>query len=360
MRTEIGTLTSDQCAFDADIRFPSNYKKLRSYTLNWRTRLVFEHQCNPCMFVTLTFDPAHYDVDDEDDDVRKAKLKKCWQLFYNRFRSNLNYRHIDLSRFKYYAISERGDDGRLHFHSLIYGFPYKSFPGRNNKGQRVKYVQFNEITDLIVKSWNKGFCTFEATCPENIEYVTKYIHKRRISGDYISLKSNGLGLSFLDDAKKQFFHDTDQQYYHIGRKKYYLPRYLKKKIWTDDEEYREMNIRLAKKIQEEEIKKIKNDVKITENRHYVIQSNSDFILESACNYSPDGIQFYKDPETLKTIDLCDLKHHIDQQLGFVYDPADDTIQVYLCREELDPLTWVRLKERTNDNCRMKSVYNKRL
>lgn len=354
---DTGLCPSEDIAFVSDLRYPSEYKKLKSYTLNWRTRLVFEAQASPCMFVTLTFDPEHYNVDDPDEEVRKANLKKCWQDFSKRFRSSCDYRGIDTSRFKYYAISERGDDGRLHFHSLIYGFEFSSFSGKNAKGQRVLYVKYNEITDLITKAWVNGFCLFEAAVPQNIEYVTKYLHKRRISGDYISLKSNRLGLAFLDDAKKNFFYQTDCQYFHIGRKKYYLPRYLKKKIWTDDEEYKQMNIRLAEKIDEEERIKAENS-DLNENRHYVIYEESESIIRASLSFQANQPSIFK-TET-DNFYLPEIKELLDRSLGFVYDPDDDDIQVYLCRDEPDLLRWVRLRDRTNENFKMKYVYNRRL
>lgn len=356
---DTGLCPSEEVAFAADLRYPSEYKKLKSYTLNWRTRLVFECQANPCMFVTFTFDDEHYNVDDHDDDIRKAKLKKCWQNFIMRFRSHCKYYGIDDSRFKYYTITERGDDGRLHFHALIFGFDYDAFQSKNKNGQRVLYVRFNHVTEALEKTWSNGYCVFEAACPQNIEYVTKYLHKRKVSGDYISLKSNGLGLAFLDDAKKTFFKETDTQYFHIGRKKYYLPRYLKKKIWTDDEEYKAMNARLAQKIDEEEYIKAANKEK-SENRHYVVYENSDSLARSCINYSTNPTQ----PRMLSmdncSFDLGELKELLDRSLGFVYDPDDDDLQVYFCYDEPDLLKWVRLRARTNENFKMKYVYNMRL
>lgn len=351
-------IRSEDIAFQADMRYPSEYKKLKSYTLNWRTRLIFESCANPCMFITFTFDDENYNVDDLDDELRRGKLKKCFQDFSKRFRSNCKYAGIDTSRFKYYAITERGDDGRLHFHVLFFGFDYKSYPSKNKKGQRIMLVEFNEITDLITKSWGNGFVFFEAVCPENIKYVTKYLHKRRISGDYISLKSNGIGLSFLDDAKKNFFYTTDQQTFKIGRKTYFLPRYLKKKIWTDEEEYKAMNERLSKKIEEEERKQVENTQK-SENRHYVICPESEQILRASCVVNDSQPTLMK-VDSGQQYFLPEIKPLVEQALGFVYDPDDDSIQVYLCREEPDIVKWNRYRLRTNENFAMKFVYNVRM
>lgn len=348
-------VSSDEVAFAADTRYPSNYKKLKCYTMNWNTRLVFESLARPCMFVTFTYDEDHYLEKRLLNNDVPATLKDDWQKFMKRFRLYCHYHKIPIDEFKYYAITERGDDGRLHFHSLIYGLPFESFTGRNAKGQRVLYVKFNEFTRALDETWQQGFTVYEAAVPENISYVTKYIHKRRISGDYISLKSNGIGLAFLDDAKKKFLKENDQQYYHVGRKKYYLPRYLKKQIWTDEDEYREMNVRLAAKIAEKELAEIDEN---EQNRYYVVYEDSQELVEKAlCR---DNLVKYASTTSRETFYLPEIADLIDKSLGFVYDPADDNIRVYLVRQEKSPLIWHRLRQRTNENFKMKTIYNRRL
>ena len=110
-------IRSEDVAFQADLRYPSEFKKLKSYTLNWRTRLIFESCSNPCMFCTFTYDDESYNVDDPDDELRRSKLKKSFQDFSKRFRSNCKYSGIDTSMFKYYDITERGDEGGHHHHA---------------------------------------------------------------------------------------------------------------------------------------------------------------------------------------------------------------------------------------------------
>ena len=99
-----------------DTRFPSAYKKLANYTLTWRNRLLLESTANPCMFVTFTYDPEHY-PETPGCDVQSV-LKKSWQDFRQRFLYHLKM-SSDIKSFKYYMVSERGEDGRLHFHVLI-------------------------------------------------------------------------------------------------------------------------------------------------------------------------------------------------------------------------------------------------
>lgn len=354
------SLTSDQVTYNADLRYPSKYKQLKSYTLNWNTRLTLESIANPCMFVTLTYNDDYYVENRLDGRDVKEVLKDDWQRFCKRFRRQLEYNGIDISSFKYYAITERGDDGRLHFHALIFGFDYESFPSRNAKGKRILHIRFNKVTEILDKSWHQGFTFYEAACPQNIEYVNKYIHKRRISGDYISLKSNGIGLSWLDEKKKKMFIDNDQQYYNLGRRKLYLPRYLKHKIWTDVDDYRAMSERLAIRIAEEELKEIRNNTSesaLCENK-YVVYPESDYMLHVVETSEKSEVIKVRLDESKESFalatakDLCEVLAMID------YDKEND--QILFCYIENDPLRWFRLRRRQNENYKMKYIYFRRL
>ena len=248
-----------------DTRFPSKYKKLTSYTLNWHTRLVMESVSRPTMFVTFTYNQEYY-LENRliDNDIRKT-LKDDWQKFLKRLRRNLEYYDLGCLDFGCYVISERGDDGRLHFHALFFGFPYQTYPGKNAKGQRIDHIKFNKYTEIIDKSWHQGFVYYEGACPENIKYVTKYIHKRMISLDYISLKTRGLGLSYLTQNRKNYLHDNKLTRVRIANKDYFLPRYLKQKIFNE-EELKEVNEKIAL----DKRTKIVSDIpsSFERNRHY--------------------------------------------------------------------------------------------
>lgn len=344
-------MPSDHTTKSADLRFPSRYKKLTSYTLSWRNRLQLEATASPCMFVTLTYDDEHYF--EPTDDI-PGTLKSEWKAFRHRF--EYYQKRDNLGNYKYYAISERGDDGRLHFHALFYGFPYTTFRSKNKKGQLVDFVEFSKYTEAIQNAWGNGFCTFNGANGRAINYVTKYIHKRVVSGDYISMKSNGIGLGFLDDVKKKFFKDNDQQFYRLGNKIVYLPRYLKKKIWTDDQEYKEMNERLAEKINKRESALC--SASCPKGQLFVTLRESDAIYKSV-KQLVDGDIVNKMHISGFNLDLRDIADRIDE-LGFTYDLDTDKFEVLFYYEEKIPLTWFRLRRRDLEVQKYKFMFNQRL
>lgn len=345
------SLPSDRTTKSADLRFPSRYKKLTSYTLSWRNRLQLEATASPCMFVTFTFDEDHYNEPTEDI---PGWLKAKWTSFRKRFEY---YQKIDnLGKYKYYVISERGDDGRLHFHALIYGFQFTTFKGRNKKGQLVDFVQFCQLTDDIQKAWGNGFVTFNGANGRAINYVTKYIHKRIISGDYISLKSNGIGLAFLDECKKRFFRENDQQFFRLGNKLVFLPRYLKKKIWTDETEYKEMNERLAEKLSKRESALCKSSVPSGD--LFVTLRESDSLVQQIMSFINGG-QVNKVSIPGFNLDLYELSH-IFEESGLMYDEDADEFEILFYYQEKVPVKWYRLKQRQIEVAKYKGVFNQRL
>lgn len=341
-----GDIPQERIAPLVDTRFPSNYKKLVNYTLSWQTRNIMEASGSPTMFVTFTYNPEHY-VEDRliDGDIRFS-LKDDWQRFTKRLRINLERSGYDIP-WKYYVISERGDDGRLHFHALLFGFEHTCFDSVNKKGQRVQYVNFSPITDIINKSWGQGFTVFEAACPENIRYVTKYLHKRRISPDYISLKSQGLGLSYLTPNRIKHFQETETATFHLNGKQYYLPRYVKGKIFSKEQ----LEVVNSKIQQDKFLKDFEKVKKIQHNTDYRQFAFSEHDTRCLKNLLFDNGRFQNNPRLLDVISTCNV-------LGIKYDDVTDDMVV--CYEITDPVRHYRLRQRYMDNLRMKSVFNKRL
>lgn len=308
----------------------------------------------PTMFVTATFDDEHYIENRECDDVQK-ELKRQFVLFVKRFRSNLE-RHLNFFEpFKYYAITERGDDGRLHYHFLLFGIPFSTFKSRNKKGQFIDCVQFSEFTECIQDSWGQGFCFFEGACPQNIAYVTKYLHKRLVSPDYVSIKSQGLGLSFLSDNRKEYLHNNMMTKIKIGNKEYYLPRYLKKKIFTDEE-----LVQVNRKIEDEKFQKLMADVpsEFSQNRHYVYYSSTPKLLDLARDLR-FGLSKLSDPDASLHDVIFDMNAIRSDFYDYIFehDVEKDTLLAYPVTEYS---LWYSLRKRYFENLKMKNVYNKRL
>lgn len=333
-----------------DIRYPSKYKRLASYTLNWHTRLVMESTVRPTMFVTLTFNDEHY-IENRliDNDVKKT-LKVTWQKFIKRLRSNLDYYELPIKNFACYVISERGDDGRLHYHALFFGFPFQTFRSRNKKGQVVEYVKFNRYTEIIDKSWNMGYTVYEGACPENIKYVTKYLHKRMISPDYISLKTRGLGLSYLTESRKKFLHDNKHTKIKIGQKVYYLPRYIKQKIY-DENELREVNAQIALEVRDKITSAVPAD--FIQNRHYVYYHNTLQFFNEFKDGMPPYAQYN---DALKNIPFEQILQSVDESI-LDYDEMSDS---FLAIPVDDFLSWYYLRRRYLEDIKYNSVFSKRL
>lgn len=203
------TITIDSIFFS---KYPTPYEYHKKFVKDWRSRLFFESWKNPYVFFTLTYD-------DENLPVCELPDKEEIQRFFKRFRRRLDYRGIN-TPFRYYLVSEYGDDfGRLHYHGLLFGIPFSL-----------------EIFDCFLDSWKHGRVDYKAGVPKDINYVTKYLHKRFIDKEkFLSLKSKGLGSRLLSPSfiKRQRERNTNWIWYD-GRK-YVLPRYMMDKIFDKDE-----------------------------------------------------------------------------------------------------------------------------
>lgn len=308
-----------------------------------------EAVASPCMYLTLTYDSEYYTCGDQNP---SDWLKSEWKSFYKTLKNR--QKAAGIPDFKYYAISERGEEGRLHFHVLLFGLPFTTFRAKNPKGQYVDYVRFSPITEFIQNCWNRGFITFEGANGKAIRYVTKYIHKRVVSSDYISMKSNGIGLAFLTEERKKFFKDNDTQEYHLGNKIVFLPRYLKKKIWTDEKEYQEMSERLIKKLSERESALCKQ--KVPNGDLFVTIRESDLLIRAAKSADLDSMRLSVAGFSMS---LGSVREALDK-CGIIYDQETDEMNVIFFYKEDDPLVWFRQKRYDFDNMRYKTCFNRRL
>lgn len=325
-----------QCVKHNDVRYPSRYKKLVSYTLNWRTRNILEASVRPTLYITFSYNPESYIEDRLIDGDLKATLKDDWQRFLKRFRTNwkrdLGVNYVD-QNFRYYAITERGDDGRLHWHALFFGFDHRTYPGTNKKGQKILFVEFSPITRLFEKSWGQGFVYFESAVPENINYVTKYLHKRVISPDYISMKSNGIGLAYFTEARKKYFQENETFEIHLRGKVYYMPRYIKNKVFEEDKR-KQLNEDLAADI----AKKLR---------------------ESAlCKFGKLPLFRVFDIPSCPEL-LSDFESLVHRCVGYDYDVDKDDLKLRFA-EPCEPYDFLRLYQRVNEDYRLKSIYNRRI
>ena len=156
----------------------------------WSRRLQLEAFDLPSTFLTLTFDEAHLN----------PPSKRDVQLFLKRFRQ-LSRKGLDLSRFKYFFVSELGSrTKRPHYHAILFGVDCLRNPffetylasykvGKNGK----RYPIY--ASKMIESVWDKGFNTVDVCTSANIRYVAKYISKNLGNGDdnYFRLFSRRIG-----------------------------------------------------------------------------------------------------------------------------------------------------------------------
>lgn len=193
-------------------KFPTPYEYHKKFVSDWRTRLFFESWKTPYVYFTLTYDDEHLPVCQIPD-------KEGLQKFFKRFRRRLDYRKINVP-FRYYIVSEYGDDfGRLHYHGLLFGIPFS-----------------HVIFQCFLDSWPFGRVDYKAGKPKDINYVTKYLHKRFVDRvHYLSLKSNGLGSKILSPEFIQRQRERNTNWFWFNGRRYYLPRYMMEKIFDKDE-----------------------------------------------------------------------------------------------------------------------------
>lgn len=223
----------------------------------WTSRLRIELDHNPesCYFVTLTYSdenlPYFYKHELAPElgkvpgvckaDVRKFHMdlrKRFQQGFYMDdtlvkcgFRKAPSRIPLDSdTKFRYYVTSEYGPNGnRPHYHGFYSGL------------MTDEYV----TQGLIEQIWNKGFVTVERARSEAAAaYVAKYLVNDSLvsplegSPRPFALMSNGLGESYLSNDSLVRWHLDDpgsRAYIPVGSDRQVLPRYLRDKIYIDQE-----------------------------------------------------------------------------------------------------------------------------
>lgn len=209
----------------------------------WVTRLVEElrdHDYN--YFVTLTYSPENVPADSDGQMmVRKDHLVKLNRDLRRRFQQGFfSFSDPDTgisSRFelpaleyKYYLTSEYGPSGGLpHYHGVFYNFPDDRY-----------------LVELLFRSvWRYGFISVFEAQEGAAGYVSKYlvtdgVGKKSYTDEFqtkpFALMSKGLGRSYVN--RMLAWHQADPQhrgFYQYHGDKGVLDRYLKHKIFTEDQ-----------------------------------------------------------------------------------------------------------------------------
>lgn len=181
---------------------------------DWVFRLKIEYQyCLTCLSFTLTYDEQNVHYNSAGAVVhKKSDVQKFIKLlrYYNRGDRPL----------KYFIVGEYGDKlGRPHYHCILFNFVSKDYDKD------------------ICRCWNKGRVQFGDNKGPAFAYAAKYYIKPFDSEDLsfkpFSLISKGIGLSYLTpDNIKYHRLSGDMSVKTFDGQTYFMPRYLREKIWS--------------------------------------------------------------------------------------------------------------------------------
>lgn len=194
--------------------YPSPMEADQRLLRSWRTRLALEGYDGNFYFVTLTYDDSHlpFDALPHREDVVK---------WIKRLRSYGNYHGCDLSKIRIFLASDFGGDyGRPHYHALIFGVPWGA-----------------HFSQFCLKTWKFGFVKIKPGNIQRINYVTKYLTKRHDPALYFTIKSNGIGNSFLDrPGVIDRIRSRNETTVSWKGTTYRLPRYMLNQVYPDCDE----------------------------------------------------------------------------------------------------------------------------
>lgn len=160
-----------------------NCKKERSKA--WAFRIVCESQkYKNAVYLTLTYEDSNLLLVPDSFPYYATLEPRDLQLFIKRLRKNLGGRKI-----KYYACGEYGGKTyRPHYHLIVFN------------------VDFDD-SEIILKSWSKGFVKVDPVNVATISYVAGYVQKKLYSKDSypdlickpFSRMSKKLGFDYFKD-----------------------------------------------------------------------------------------------------------------------------------------------------------------
>lgn len=141
---------------------------------------------------------------------------------------------------KYYAVGEYGSlSQRPHYHAIMYNIPERLKEAIWLRDQNITMVPF------ISEIWSHGFVDARPITEGRIAYVAGYCDKKLTRLDpeddripEFNRMSKGLGLSYLTDNKVGYYKKKMEPYIRDEYgKKLPMPRYYKKKMFNDFEQY---------------------------------------------------------------------------------------------------------------------------
>lgn len=199
---------------------------INSYMTAWRNRLLIEYeymsseQRNNSTWFTLTFSNENLVETDKGFTRTRFPPRHYKRQFIDILRKRLGYTP------RHWIVTEFGEDSnRFHMHGIFFDYsPY---------------------LDELQSAWKFGIVDIQPLHEDAIKYVTSYITKRAddIIIDPAMIQhvfcSPGIGKAYSDDSYNQRWHRKDNEPIPVmlNSSGYLqaLPRYLRTKLFTDDE-----------------------------------------------------------------------------------------------------------------------------
>lgn len=210
----------------------------------WKTRLqITQQHSSSAYFITLTYDDEHMA---KDSNFQPGFSKYHLQCFHKLMRKKLKQGNfiskselgefrlsLEDRPFKYYLIAEygaKGENHRPHYHGLYFDLPDDIY-----------------LTDCLVRAcWPNGLIQVDEITPGRINYVVNYSSDLAVNALWpdgrmrpFSLMSKGIGAQMLEEDLTYWHRSPHNRVYIPGHGvKYRMGRYLKERIFSEDERQR--------------------------------------------------------------------------------------------------------------------------
>lgn len=194
---------------------------------DWTFRLKEELRASTnAFFITLTYDDQNLpEVINSDGEYVQTLDKKDFQDFMKRIREFQS--HLTKTKIRYYCVGEYGTRfHRPHYHAIMFNL-------------------HKETVKNILEKWKKGHVHYGTVTDKSIHYVTKYHvnsdRKKRLQLGQepeftLCSKRPGIGYSYTLRAG-DYHRDNSRTYVNNNGYKQRLPRYLRNKIFSEEQQY---------------------------------------------------------------------------------------------------------------------------
>lgn len=207
-----------------------------SYVQDWVFRMEAElEKSDTAYFITLTY---------ENDNLPRTRMgwptlvKRDIQLYFKRLRKR---QHKSSKRLKYYACGEYGSNfGRPHYHAIIFNLDQNGFQNLQDCWTIRKNSKYINIGFVDVRPVNTARLAYVASYTmKGLKSKIKFDREKDDRQPEFNLMSKKLGATWFEDhpERVKFMKEKLEPYIitNDGVKKR-IPRYFKKKIFSDEEQ----------------------------------------------------------------------------------------------------------------------------